>query len=693
MDRRIESHRWLYEIQKDRLIASHAGVVQMQLALAPRIEGETTTVVAWSEPEPGHFVAALDRGGSVHLAIDCGHVCYWMETDVEQFETLTYFPGMTFNGRYWQTYTSDEHDRRWDVDTDQEVGISSAYGGESPFHQGWLGGGMTDPGDEPPYWIWNIPVRACSFQTRAGWVGFSMPGALPVGLVRLRMERGMFSLNFDVLRPSCREGAMPRVYIVTGIADPYDLLDEHRIISDNLGLTAKKSATHPSWWTNPEYNYWDEYSRLRRQSRERGEEENPITAKGYLEWLNTTRELVGIREMNITLEQGCYNYYGDYTPVDGLGGVGGVRKLVDDLRQEGARVGHYIHPYMVNTRCSFWKEHPEAFCKPKNNVDRSLWPLEDNDERAEMRQLDWTHPLARDFIEERIRFLYSDEPGCLNCDIVRSNNWLSPDPRFYDFHDPDWGIGDLMTCKVQRFIYETAKRIKPDCMVSKVSPGDPYLQPWTDACYLCEEWNSTTDNWYRRGRIATRVMREVVFLTDCYFVTLTKGYEFYMGMLAWNYPTTCAVRHAIHPYTHYREMEGKDFRRRKAGFHAAMNAPLRIGDLSRVNVLEGGEVEQWRKRTVGRLAGFYAALALGKRTLVTYSETEVRIATSITRTVEFPLPPGANLRKVEMVPHEGEPEEWACEVVETSEGTGLRMHVEDSGLRALYYRVRHALRA
>ena len=72
-------------------------------------------------------------------------------------------------------------------------------------------------------------------------------------------------------------------------------------------------------------------------------------------------------------------------------------------------------------------------------------------------------------------------------------------------------------------------------------------------------------------------------------------------------------------------------------------------------MLDHGEVEQWRKRTTGKLAGFYAALAIGKRTLVSYSTTEARLATSITRTVEFPLPSAAQVQKVEMVPHEGEP--------------------------------------
>lgn len=184
-------------------------------------------------------------------------------------------------------------------------------------------------------------------------------------------------------------------------------------------------------------------------------------------------------------------------------------------------------------------------------------------------------------------------------------------------------------------------------------------------------------------------MRDVVYLTDCFFVTLTKSYEFYMGMLAWNYPTTCAVRHAIHPYTHYREMKEKDFKRMKAGFQVAANAPLRIGDVSRVNILSDGGVEQWRKRASGPQAGFYAAIGIGKRTLVTFCETEARIATSINRTIEFPLPPGARIDSVEMVPHQGQTVPWQYEEIKMDDGPGVRTHVEDCGKRALYYRIRY----
>jgi len=56
------------------------------------------------------------------------------------------------------------------------------------------------------------------------------------------------------------------------------------------------------------------------------------------------------------------------------------------------------------------------------------------------------------------------------------------------------------------------------------------------------------------------------------------------------------------------------------------------------------------------------------------------------------VPPGSEVEGVEMIPHEGPPQEWRWEMVDTAEGRGVRMQVEDCGRRALYYRVKYSLK-
>ena len=77
--------------------------------------------------------------------------------------------------------------------------------------------------------------------------------------------------------------------------------------------------------------------------------------------------------------------------------------------------------------------------------------------------------------------------------------------------------------------------------------------------------------------------------------------------------------------------------------------------------------------------------------MVTYSEREARIASSETRYVSVPVPPGARVQAVEIVPHEGKAGKWSAILKGTGDSRRLEMKVEDCGDRALYYRVRYRL--
>ena len=87
----------------------------------------------------------------------------------------------------------------------------------------------------------------------------------------------------------------------------------------------------------------------------------------------------------------------------------------------------------------------------------------------------------------------------------------------------------------------------------------------------------------------------------------------------------------------------------------------------------------------------YAALALSRRCAITYSETEARIGTTETRYVQVPLPPGAVLKAVEMVTHGGKTRPRRSAMVQTADGPGLEIYVEDCAGQALYYRIRYDL--
>lgn len=691
-DCRIDWNGWSYVLEGQTLTMLSGDCETASFTLAPVVNGRSHGLGPWKKVGDDHYAAAIKGVGSTHLAICNGHVAYWVDTDRKAFDTFSYFPEVTYSGERWQSYVSDGWDRAWDRNLDKEVGISSAYLDIMNVF-GADGAGLTDPGDNPPSFVWNMPARAFNIETDAGWVGFSIPGALPVGVVRLGMKRRTLSMTFDALRPGCRDGGMPVVHFVTGLAKPEDVLDQHRMISDRLGLTVKKSADHPEWWTHPVFKAYLEHWRLTKDEPDPEKQRAVLSTENLLDWTFKVKESLQRDEMIAIFEQGVYNCYGDYRPIPALGGAKGFRKTVDDLRKKGVRVAYYIHPFMVNTKIDFYQKHPEAFCKPKDRSVMVKYACENYDEAPTYALVDWTHPKGRAYLLSQVELILSKKKGCLNCDWLRSNHWRSPDPRAFNFHDPDWGIGDLMSMKVQKLIYEKAKKVKPDCCVSKVSFADPYMQPYADVNLLCEEWNGSTDSWYRRSRIVTRTIRDSAYITDPYFLTISKSYEYYMSMMAWCICETPDVGHAIHPYLYFRKLRTKEYKRRLSGVKVQENAPLNVTDLIRVDppTQTDGEPTIWRKRTSGKLAGWYGALALSRRAVVTYSENEARIGTTETRTVRIPLPPGAKIKGVEKLTHTGKVKPVKASPAATADGWGLEIYVEDCAGEALYYRVRYRL--
>ena len=675
-----------YFLSGDRLSVVHAGDRVFDVSLSPVFDGNKVQLSSWRQTAENRFETSLGEYGAAFLEARHGRLAYWIETPIEQFENATYLSDGRISGSKWRTFVSDEHEREWDVDIDTNIPISSAYA-ESSSPDGSSQGGMTDPDDTPTHWIWNVHVRAFAMAGLERWLGISIPGPWGVGVTRLNMHKCRFNLRFEVLRPGCTEGKMPVVYFCPNLADPFDVLDEYRELSEALGLMNLAPKQPPDWWVNPWYGYYDEMERQMHAGTISRESANVIDL--IRAWVAKAQETCDRRDFNINLEQGCYRLYGDYRPAEILGSEREVRQIVDRWRTEGIHVGHYLHPYVVNTKVPFYAKCPEAFCKPKREDFFMEYPLEpwDND-NPQFAPIDWTHPEGRAFMLGWVEYLVSSAPECMNYDVIRSNHWRSPDPREYDFHDPDWGIGDMMTYKVQKLIYEKAKSVKPECMVTKVAALDCYMQPTFDAMQIAEDWTHNMQHWYRRAQIAYRVQKNTLIWFDPWFCTRTKWNEYFMSMMAVAMPETQAVEHTTHPYyPSWRKLEQKHFRRRKAGMNVFFNSPVEPADESRVR-WSPDHFEAHRLKRTGRLAGWYGALALGPKTVVSYNERQALLASSENRVVTVPLPPGAELLKVTCLLHDGKQKQ--CDY-NAAGGGNVRLYVSDCGQDVLNYCIRYNL--
>jgi hypothetical protein len=693
----IRHKGYIFEVEGNYLHIKKGNVLLVRLCVAPLVKGERHNISEWQKIDTGHLTGKVKGiDARLHIKIDHGYVCFHIETKVKHFSRLHYFTEGWINGEGWQTYLSDVNDCFRKFDIDAEVPISSCFDGLTPDKAD--GQGMTDPGDVPPTWIWNVPIRAFSFHTRCGWLGISLPGPLPVGVTRLVMKDGKFSLLFEELRPSCEEGMMPHVYFITGLKGAYDALEAHKNLSMKLGWMKERPEDHPKWWALPTYKpAIDLQIKLQDKGlhewfnkNERGEWGSLLTTKWLKEhmdrWLKECRLKNGTR---VLLDQIFMYGYGSKRIIKELGGVEGFRKLIDEWRKQKTYLGLYFHPFFVGKNEPFFKEHPECFCKPKDSSTKIQWC---DTETLSPAWIDWTHPEARRRQMDYIEFLLSDNKGCLNCDWLAINNAEGPDPRKYYIYDPDWAIGDLLQYKVHRMIYEKVKEIKPSAMLRRIAAGDCYLQPFIDQVQLIEHWPSTTDDYYKRGQIFTRVTHQMLINTDSYFCSQTKGQEFFMGMLVWNMPEFGGFTKAMHPYGRYCDLPLKDQRRRISGVQAYLNAPQRRTDICHVTWDRDHPVEQWRKRTKGPLAGWYASLAISPRCFVTYSETCARIGSSESRYADIPLPPNAKVKSVVQVGHEGGEKTIEYRITGPERKPAVRLKVADCGFETLYTEIRYQMK-
>jgi len=689
MQRVTQSPRAEYVLAGDRLRIVSGGDTVLDICLSPAFNGVTVPIARWEPAGENRFTASLGEFGRAFVAEQFGRLAYWIETPVRQFDHVTYLSDGVISGGTWRTFVSDEHERRWDKCIEAHVPISSAYAvSHSPDGMHEPGGGMTDPGDYPPHWIWNVHARVFAVEGRERWLGIAMPGPWGVGVTRLDMRRTRLSVSFEFLQSGCTGGKLPVVYFCPDLADGFDALDEYRLLSEELGLMKPAPKTIPEWWTNPWYGYYDEFERQVHGGIINRESSNVMLL--LKAWLERTQELCAQQGFNTNMEQGCYRLYGDYRPAEIIGSVEEVRAVTDAWRTRGVHVGHYLHPFVVNTKVPFFKEHPEAFCKPKDPDFLMDYPLETWDaDNPKFAPIDWTHPLGREFMLRQVEYLLSDAPGCRNFDILRSNNWRSPDPRLYDFYDPDWGVGDMMSFKVQQLLYQKAKSVKPEAMVTKVAVDEPYMQPTFDAMQVAEDWTHDMQHYYRRFHLATRLLKNTLLWLDPWFITRTKSDEYHMGLLVVSIPETQTVEHAPHCYyPSWMPMGEKRLRRRKAGWHVYLNSQVEPSDDCRVN-WSYEQVEIERRKTAGPLAGWYGALALGPRCVVSYSPTEARVAASESRLDWVPLPPRARLRAVTRVLHQGGEE--PCEYELDAEGNRVRLFIEDCGAEVWYYRIGYEL--
>ncbi|MBI4244187.1 MAG: hypothetical protein HY606_08875 [Planctomycetes bacterium] len=674
--------RYIYIKDNHRLIVETGEKEIMDLNLLPSV-GISFDI--WEQDGDLAHGKLTNDGGEVTIESKDNMLIYRWEGKKDYYEDVNLFSNSLIEGIGWQTFQYIDQDKFWDRYRTTEVSISSSR--DCPQyddgHQGLL-----DPGDTPCGWLSNVPVRACVFQlSRTEWLGLSLPGPLPAGQTTFCMKHGKFYVSIRHFMPSCEGGFFPTVYFIFGLSSSDDVLTTHADLTRKAGYWRARTS-HPEWWGLPIWGAYDEVASAgSNRVQPSTPEESILTQDQLSKWINQVEELSGLKEFFILLEQGYFERYGEYLPIRKLGTPQEFREFVDKMRSKGKRFAMYFHPYKFDPSIPFYKEHTECFCKrmvPGNTAEASSVASYPG---MVCQFLDWTQERTRTYMEDRIRFLISDEPDCLNADFLAIHNNQTPDPEKWQFANPEWGIGDLMTYKVGKFIYETAKKYKPDVVVRRII-ADSFMQPWVDRVYINEDWTSTCDNWWKMARIITRTLPQTLVDATPWFITISKSKEFWMVVPSFGVACNHPLNVMLHPYAYYHKSRESDRHRFGSSWKVYENAPMTADQERRLDYFGNAEVFAFRKYKTGPLKGFYASMTLSNQCYATFSEKEIRVSSTEERLVEVPIPPEYSVKTVEYIMRNGTELEQPYEVIPYEKGRKVRFVMVDCSGDVFYARVR-----
>ena len=414
----------------------------------------------------------------------------------------------------------------------------------------------------------------------------------------------------------------------------------------------------PKWWSQPIYCTWGDQAYAARMREGRLDEVNAsryATEKDIDRWLAIAeREKLPIGTVIIDL--GWMWGYGDFEPNPKH--FSDLRAYIDKLHIKGLHVLLWMPMYEATG---------ELFNldKQKSDVARKHpdWLVHTRDGRL-TDIFDYTHPETREYVRSRIHNMLSSAPGALNADGLKVDFIDElPNPAVSAFHDPAWGIGELMAARVLALIYSSAKEAKPDAMIDS-SFMNPLFQEWQDVIRLNDDVSNAIETYWWRAWAASANGVHLIdgddwWAMERYFVPLT------LAKSAWGIPNIYAVR--------YRGTVGSEATINGASALASGGYPLEIPEASFRRVRSILEVyghapadntqqpdvdpvlqQAGRRYGEGPLKGFFAAQTLNfGHVLITYSPQSAWLTSISDASVLVRLPKGYVVRTVSAVHFDG----------------------------------------
>jgi len=314
------------------------------------------------------------------------------------------------------------------------------------------------------------------------------------------------------------------------------------------------------------------------------------------------------------------------------------KTTIKKLQAQGKKVLLWYAPYFNDETSSNYREHPEIAVRQPDGT-----PLTAVRFGTEINYLsDFTHPAMRELCRRDLEKMLG--PNGLDADGIKIDCTNRPPTVENTFHDPAWGTGELFHYKAAKFIYETAKSIKPDCCINATA-GNPFFNGTFDLHRLHDGMEYNLDSYEERAWAAWFCGAGISDLDDW------PSYDLFtvranLRKIAYGAPSLYAVRKRGGPRkmrcsTGYSmTVPQEDLELLGALYEMCGRAPA---DLRQEIHIDPFRKVFWRKHGAGKLKGFYAAVTLnGNQAVAVYEEDVAHLVSISDIAVAIPLPPHAS---------------------------------------------------
>ena len=319
------------------------------------------------------------------------------------------------------------------------------------------------------------------------------------------------------------------------------------------------------------------------------------------------------------------------------------------LQGMGKKVLVWYAPYFYAEQSAAYREHPECVAKKPGGEGDFITRL-----GAEKNYLnDFTHPTTRELLRRDFEFILGRDG--LNADGIKLDCTQQLPDIEDTLHDSSWGTGEMYHYKASKFMYDTAKQIKPDCCVNATA-GNPLFNGTFDlhrihdgmeynlnayeerawAMWFCRGGISDLDDWPSHDIFTVRAnLRKIAYGTPSLYAARKRAGQ-RKWKAGWGYSISA------------REDE---LQLLAAIYELHARVPV---DLTQEIMIDPFAGVFNRRYTTGKLKGFYAVTTLsGNQAVVAYDENEARIVGISDVALSVPLPPNAKDVRLRVVERDG----------------------------------------